>query len=311
MISLAKDLLHSIAERALSPVASRHLRNIFLLGHDRSGSTWIASTLGLAADAIYLHEPMNESSSRAGNWELYNTYLGRGEDSPDHAKVYDPAAKGFGVKRLSLREWKIRLFSHPSIIIKETGGMLLGEWFEERYGGRILALIRHPAPVILSNIAMDADNAGRWFEALKRQRPVADVPGFAAKLTSIDVRDPVQTFAAVYCVRYEILLDQLECHPQWMLLRYEDFAADPVAEFRRLFASVGFDFTPEVEREVGRRCSSEGPESFFGTERNSRAVLTRWKSKVDRDMERRIRRVLEEFSFPLYNSASDWDSARG
>lgn len=311
MITLAKDVLHSIAETALLPAASRGGDNIFLLGHDRSGTTWIASTLGLAANAIYLHEPMNERSSRAGNWQLYNTYLDRTEESPLHARVYDSAARGFGVRRLSLNEWKIRMFSRPSIIIKETGGMLLGEWFEGRYGGRILALIRHPAPVILSNIAMDADNAGRWFETLKRQKPVTTIPGLAGKLASIDARDPVQTFAAVYCVRYTILLDQLERHPHWRLLRYEDFAADPVAEFRRLFASVGFAFTPQVEREINRRCNSDGPDTFFGTERNSRAMLTRWRAKVDRDMERRIRTVLEEFSFPLYNAAADWETTRG
>ena len=66
----------------------------FLLG-------WIGRTLGLSKDVCYLHEPMNEHTSKIGNWDLYNQYLPSEADSLAHRKVYDLAVRGLGVRDLT------------------------------------------------------------------------------------------------------------------------------------------------------------------------------------------------------------------
>lgn len=43
-------------------------RPILVVGHDRSGTTWLGRTLGCAPAALYIHEPLNPTASRLGHW---------------------------------------------------------------------------------------------------------------------------------------------------------------------------------------------------------------------------------------------------
>ncbi|MEM7011041.1 MAG: hypothetical protein AAF585_06105 [Verrucomicrobiota bacterium] len=289
--TVADSVVDSICQRTSAVDKPR-----FLLGHDRSGSTWVGSTLGMAKDAIYVHEPVNETASKIGNWTLYNSHLNPAESSAAHAKIYDRAAKGLGVRELSQKELRLRLTSKPTIIIKETGGMLLGEWFQERYKAKIAILFRHPAGVILSNIAMDPKNAQRWFARLISQRSIIEMPIVASGLNKIaGDEDPFSQFAAVYCIRYSVVLDQLKRNPHWLRARYEDLCHDPVTEFRQLYSGLELDWSSEIERKI-----------IGGASSADRAA--RWRDRIERNDERRIRSVLESFSFPIYNDAADWNS---
>jgi len=282
-------------------------RLTFVLGHDRSGTTWVGRTLGLAPRSIYVHEPINPDASFIGDRRLYNRYLPPGASSQRHARIFDRAVRGIAVRPLSLGTVRLRLLSRPNIVVKETGAMLLGEWLQSRYGGHILIVLRHPAAVVLSNIKNNPDNARQWFSDLESQKEelgklIGEIPEL-----STPVEDLITAFTAIYCVRYRVLHAQLSRNPDWHLVRYETLCADPIGTFQELYARCNLELTDAVLEKLRHFSNTDGGDSFYGTERLSREMPTKWKRHCDSETERKIRHALEEFSFPYYQEEKDWD----
>ena len=303
--------LTHLTNRVLRPITRikpLHRPPVFLLGHDRSGTTWLGRTLGLAPDSIYLHEPLNGHASQLGNWDCYNLHLPPDAGNEACQRIFDQAVQGVGVRNLSRAEIRQRVFGNPTVVIKETGGMMNGEWFARRYGAKIAVLIRHPVPLILSNIKMGAHNADNWLRKLRGQEGLmreycADVDIDAVLGPKPDV---FTKFAIVYCIRYRVVLAQLPRNPDWLNLRYEDFCHDPIGQFRDLFRGLELNFTSSVENLIRESCSTDGSEAFFGTKRMTKEMANRWRSKVAAADAAKVRRVLETFDFPDYRDPSDW-----
>jgi hypothetical protein len=280
---------------------------IFLLGHDRSGSSWIGSMLGLAEKTIYLHEPINETASNIGNWALYHSYLQAGTHSIPHENIYDFATRGIGVRNLKLSECRQVIFHNPKIIIKETGGMLLGNWFQNRYGGKIIALFRHPAPLILSNIKMSSANADMWLQRFMKQDEIVSMREIRKGLSKIKTTTIVEKFAVVYCIRYKILIGQLEQNPQWIQIFYEDFCLNPEGEFEKLFNNVGLKFSENVRLRIVEATTRDASDNFFGKNRISKNQVFSCRERVDQHMEKEIRTIIDAFEMPIYANDKSWN----
>lgn len=303
--------LNELTNRALRPLTRvRPLRNrpVFLLGHDRSGSTWIGRTLGLAQEVIYLHEPLNSQASQLGDWDCYNLHLSEGARHDVCERIFGQAVEGIGVRNLSRREIKMRLLGQPTVVIKETGGMMNGEWFERLYRGRVALLVRHPVPLILSNIKMGEQNADFWLARLREQNAMLETYCSDVDLDRILGPDPdvFAKFAVIYCVRYRVALGQRDRHPDWLLLRYEDFCENPVDRFRELYEALGLTFSDPIRESIRQSCSQDGSDSFFGTKRISKDMADSWRSKISAEDAATVRQVVEAFDFPDYRDAGDW-----
>jgi hypothetical protein len=279
---------------------------IFLLGHDRSGSSWIGSILGLAEKTIYLHEPINETTSKIGNWALYHSYLDAGQCSQPHEKIYDVATRGIGVRNLTISECVSLLTCKQTVVIKETGGMLLGNWLHSKYKGKIIALFRHPAPVILSNIKMSSDNADMWLKRLIDQDEIAQIPDIRKGLSKINPTSVVEKFAAVYCIRYKILLQQLAQNPDWIQIFYEDFCLNPEKEFEKLFQKAGLKFSEKIRRRILETTTRDESGNFFGKFRISKNQTFAWRENVSQHMEKEIRAITDAFEMPIYAKNQCW-----
>lgn len=305
-----KNTLKSIINKTTSFVISKQKSKsndlIFLLGHDRSGSSWIGSMLGLAKNTIYLHEPINETASKIGNWSLYHSYLQAGQNSQPHEKIYDMATRGIGVRNLRLLECKQVLCSSPKIIIKETGGMLLGEWFKYKYGGKIIALFRHPAPLIFSNIKMSSANAGMWLKRLLQNDEIVSRPEISKGIIKITPKSVVEQFAVVYCIRYKILIEQLVKNPEWIQIFYEDFCLEPEVEFKKLFNKVGLKYSQNVKNRILETTIRDESNKAFGKYRISKNQVFTWRGNVSKEMEREIRTITDAFEMPIYNDDKSW-----
>lgn len=281
---------------------------IFLLGHDRAGTTWVGNTLSLPKNIIYLHEPINETASRIGDWNAYNQCLHRGDSNKRYAEIFDNATRGIGVRELRLRELIVQFQGRARVVIKETGGMLCGEWFEERYGGQIVLLIRHPAPTIMSNIRMGEANAGNWLQQLSLQDKIMDsLTNRQKEWVRNGKNEPVwRQFALVYCLRYGEALRQLKRNPCWIYCRYEDICARPESQFRELFNKLRLEFTEQTRQIIREKTTNDDSSNFFGTERNSQRQLKKWKKRISQEQESELRAIMEVFEFPEYGDTNDW-----
>lgn len=281
---------------------------IFLLGHDRAGTTWVGNTLSLPEDVLYLHEPINETASAIGNWEAYNHCLRSDDRDEKYEFIFDHAARGIAVRELTRKELMARLPGRARIVIKETGGMLCGEWFEQRYGGQIILLIRHPAPTILSNMRMGEANAGNWLRQLSSQERIMDP--LSERQTEL-VRGGREAsvwrqFALVYCLRYGEALRQLEENPQWIYRRYEDICANPEEEFRELYEKLGLVVTDEIRKTIKEKTTTDESRNFFGTKRDTHRQLNKWQKRIGQEQVNELRGILDAFHFPEYGDTKEW-----
>lgn len=262
--------------------------------------------LGKAANTLYVYEPINEDASFVGDFNLYNTCLAPGERSQKHEDIFDLASSGFGVNTVPFNKIARKLFSNPTVIIKEVGGMLLGEWFQQRYGGQVVLLTRHPAPVVLSNMKMGLANADKWLAAMR-----ADPDLYADFLSRYDFEslgedDVVTKFAIVYCVRYLMAFSQCHENSDWVQVNYEDFCLNPELEFEKLFTALKLDFSESIRQHIKETSEVDKSEFFFGTSRKSRRMLYKWHQECSAEDERKIREVLRAFDFPMYANDRDW-----
>lgn len=73
-------------------------------------------------------------------------------------------------------------------------------------------------------------------------------------------------------------------------IRFEDLAADPLNETRRLFTRLGLEFSPSVSEYVGNHTTATGAKTkdAFSTWRNAKEVADRWRYRLPRGTIRTI-----------------------
>src|SRR5262245_34017377 len=120
---------------------------IFVAGLPRSGTTWIASVLGGTAGTAYFHEPFNyrnvpESAPFAMR------YLRADDPAPEFAAYCQRCFSGRQRHRaVTSRQpkWRRRLpFSFGRILIKDVHSLFALDWIDQRFGPRIVVVLRHP-----------------------------------------------------------------------------------------------------------------------------------------------------------------------
>lgn len=86
---------------------------------------------------------------------------------------------------------------------------------------------------------------------------------------------------------------------QWEFIKYEDFAINPIEEFRKLYKKLGLNFTKDVENEIyqhsyGGKVNSE---KIVDLKRNSKDLIDVWKTKLTTNQ----KNVIEKITAPEYN----------
>ncbi|KAH6937515.1 hypothetical protein HPB50_000995 [Hyalomma asiaticum] len=92
-------------------------------------------------------------------------------------------------------------------------------------------------------------------------------------------------------------------------IRFEDLAADPMNETKRLFSRLGLDFAPSVSAYIEKHTMATGKETRYpySTLRNSKTVVDRWKRKLSTRLIKKVEdacsNVLHRLGYkPLYRS---------
>jgi len=100
-------------------------------------------------------------------------------------------------------------------------------------------------------------------------------------------------------------------HPDWLVLRYEDLATDPVAGTRALYEFAGLEWSEGCERRVRSLSSRENPAEVPVTRtrdvrRNSEAAMWTWQYRLSPDELDRVRTGTADVAHLLYTD-DDWD----
>jgi hypothetical protein len=194
---------------------------------------------------------------------------------------------------------------------KDAGRLAVfsSEWIADRLGAEVIVLIRHPAAFVNSVVRRELRHPFRDF---------VDQPLLMDGLLA-PFEDDVRRFAEQEqpLIDQGILLWNLIHHaiaefrtnrPDWLFLRLEDVAQDPLARFGAMFDHLGLPFEDEVRATILEHSDASNPDQvadMASTKRDSRAAVQAWRRSLSSDDLGRIRGGVEPIAATFYGD-EDW-----
>jgi hypothetical protein len=254
----------------------RNIRLLLVFGLSRSGTTFLAEALTLEnEDAVKLHEPVKKL--------LRFSYRGAGGRSADDEAFWSWV---FESERIP---WKVHLLvcaiavealRAPSrlLCIKPISMSDCIAQAAAASGGSVVFISRHPC--------------GRS-DSLMRQR------GLDPNAPRPDVR-AFEEMGREWGDAHASFKRAFAKHPDWVWLKFEDLCADPVSVLKETYDRLGLTWSDRVASRLTQMTTTESSE-FYGTLRNSRAQIDKWKkSLTEREVEA-IRTGARSYATGLYD----------
>jgi len=307
-------------------------RPILVTGCIRAGTTWVGRMISASPAVGYIHEPLNPwekqkslgiCSARVPYWFLYITK----ENEPAY---YEPirntlafrynligGLKGIGsrkdVKRV-MQEYKtFRMYRSRNVrpLVKDPFALFSAEWFAEAFDMDVVILVRHPAALVSSIKRLEW---GLPFGHLLRQPLLLKdyLHPFETQLRDHAERkhDIVDQAILLWRIIYYAVLEHRNKHRNWIVLRHEDIARDPMRYFRALFARLDLDFSPQVQSVIQQHSAPSNPsevpvEWAYALKRDSRSAIWSWKNRLTESEVERVREASWDIAKEFY-SDDDW-----
>ena len=183
------------------------------------------------------------------------------------------------------------------------------DWFAKCLNCKIVVTVRHPAAFASSlkrlgwpfdfQDLLDQPLLMRDFlEPYREQMEVAKSDGIIGQS------------ALLWNLIYGSVHTMLQRNPDFIAVRHEDLARDPVSQFHDLYKALDLDFTPDVEKTILTSSSSDNPvepsrKNIYAVKLDSRSNIDNWKKRLTAEEIDTIRKRTEEIS-PLYYSDAEW-----
>ena len=217
-----------------------HRRTVFLAGTGRSGTTWLGGLVNHDRRYRSVFEPFHPGKVEEFRGFRSKQYLRPGDTRQEFLA---PARKMLSGRLRS--GWTDRggaLVARRRLVKEIRANLLLG-WLAENFPGMpLVLLLRHPAAVVSSRLALGwRDNLD---ETMGQEELVKDhlLPMEGEILAA---RDPFERHLFLWCIDNYVPLKQFQ--PGGLhLCFYENLLLDPEAELRRLFTALDQDFDERV-----------------------------------------------------------------
>jgi hypothetical protein len=302
---------------------------VLVTGSHRSGTTWVGKMIASSSSVGYIQEPFLPGR-RPGICAVTFPYTfayvtdDNGAAFYDHMKATLSFQFQFGAALTALktpRDVAIMLkygtqffFNHARQaipLVKDPLAVFSAEWLARSFGMRVIVMIRHPAAFAYSVRRMNWKHDFSHF----LQQPLlmrdylhpfeAEIRAFAQ--TEQDILDQA---ALLWKLIYSVVLTYQQAHPEWIFLRHEDVASDPVVYFESLFQNLGLDFSPRIRQVIEDYSNATNPANprrgtaRFG-KRHSKALIQNWKQKLTPEEIARLRHKVGDVADAFYQD-SEW-----
>lgn len=304
-------------------------RPILVTGSHRSGTTWVGRILSLSGEAEPIHEPFNPALYRSWlshppeRWFSYVDPTERGQVRDDLARVLRLRPAFFPMLRRagSTREWGGVLREHVRAaaaritgrrpLLKDPIAFFATEWLFQEFAVEPIVLVRHPAAFASSlkrlNWAFDFANLWEQPDLISRHLRPFRTELRAAVDGSLDIMDQS---ILLWRMLNHVALAYKEAHPDWIVCRYEDLAADPLARFEGIYERLGLLWSDGVAADVlaltARSNRAEVPDGDRGgVRRDSRAAMWTWTFRLTPQEIERVREGTADVARAWYVE-EDW-----
>lgn len=302
---------------------------ILITGSHRSGTTWVGALLNASSSTLTIHEPFNPTYVRSwlrtppSHWFQFveaplddrwraqtarvvdlrppiSTMLRRSGAPRNLARVGQEAVSAAIHRRRDARA-----------VIKDPIALLAAPWIADTFGAHPIVLVRHPAAFVSSILRL-----GWRFDFTN----LTDQPRLIDQRLS-DMANEIEQAAAhplalidnailSWRVLNSVVRQYRQERPEWLVVRQEDLAADPVVRVREIYERVALPWNERVDLEVRRLTGvadhgDVAPGDKGGVVRNSRAAMYSWHGRLDADQIGHIRDATLDLATSFYVDA-DW-----
>jgi hypothetical protein len=281
---------------------------LLIVSLPRSGSSWVGSILGNAANALYLREPLNQSYLATGGT---TTVFDVDPRSPpkDYALFAARAFSGMpvfpdGVVR-NAANWALFSRLEKGLVIKEVNPLAL-PWLLETYRPRIIYLVRHPAAVASSYWKLGWRNAEEKLLELGPRLMNGPLKQWQDVIRSASGFWQAQGVFQGAVMR--IAIDSLASYGDYQIVSYEAICSAPEGNLLELLDFSRLTVDESIRQKIAD--SSHGSERHgqneYATRRSSLDMAQAWRSKVNEEQLAMLQAGFSAFKLPFYDSADDW-----
>jgi hypothetical protein len=284
--------------------------------------------LAQSSSVLYLHEPFrsgNDAPFSGLNCDHWFTYLTDENAQPYRAALQRICELDYSVEQVfstdsssenlqSRVQTYLRCLYYRACggraLLKDPLAVLSADWLAQAFDMRVIVLVRHPAGFAGSLKKHEWTHPFSDFLAqplLMEEvlAPFADeIRAFAA-----EERDIVDQAGLLWKMIYSTIDDYRERHNDWIVIRHEDLARDPVDQFSRLYRRLGLSFDAEVEETVRSHSKKKNPAETTNPvqlRRDSRSVIYNWTNRLTPEEIERVRRHTEPIASRFY-AHGDWE----
>lgn len=304
-------------------------RPILVTGSHRSGTTWIGKILASHAGVGYVHEPfgLNRRSGlfpyRVPFWYYRVPTPAPGDLAPAYEAllrfrysliaelptIRSPRDMGRMIRDAS--RFSLYRIQRRRPLVKDPLALLSADWIARSFHSAVVVSIRHPLAFVSSLVRLG------WrfdFTHLQKQQPVLELLGEEGQKDmalgrTLGADDPVVEAAYLWNVLHRVIARYRAEHADWIFVRYEDLARDPIAGFAEVFPKLALELGDRVRSTIEFLSGRSNPDDRTNDPRVTRVASIAHAEKSLRRLSaednQRVRRIVSPVS-PLFYSDLEW-----
>ena len=302
--------------RMLAPFSNIHrqgdLPDIFIFSAPRTGSTFLMEVLAAQPGMKSVNEPFNMNYPHthrelgANNWrdavllpnrrEVYGKYV----DRLRGGRVNDFKSPFWG-------EYGRFYTTRHTFKILHAGEDMI-EWFEERFNGLIVLLIRHPVPTVLSH--HHHPRADYFLQQPEMRAKFAPRHlAFAERILESD--NQYDRGVMDWCLQYYPAFIK-GVNPRWTVISYEDLSVEAEGAVRFLEQRLQLIPVKNLSKLIGTPSGSTvqsdaSTVAFFNSGKAAserRFLIEKWRKNLAPGVEKRTFEILEGMGLDIYSEGN-------
>ncbi|MBV6449739.1 MAG: hypothetical protein MHPDNHAH_00452 [Anaerolineales bacterium] len=299
---------------------------ILVTGAHRSGTTWVGRMLALDPQVAYISEPLNVLHrpgvlrAKTPHWYQYICEENEVEYLAPYTELLDYRYHTWNeIKSIRSikdflrmgRDFKIfydALEHGQRTLLKDPFAVFSILWFAKRFNFKIVVTVRHPAAFAssLKRLGWNFD----FNDLLDQPLLMRDhLELYRERMKSIAADDVIGQASLLWKMIYRFVHATVSLHPEFIVVRHEDLSRDPVSGFRDLYASLGLEFTSDVEKKILNSSSSENPTELrrgktHSVKLDSRANIENWKKRLSEEEIARVHELTHDTLHLFYPEAN-------
>jgi hypothetical protein len=198
---------------------------------------------------------------------------------------------------------QVDLARHPEIrvVIKSVGSRGRARLFAEALpGARIIFILRDPFGQVASMLRGTAlnkfENTVHVGEFLQAQ----EAREYGLTPERFRLLPMIERYAWNWAILNEKAIRDLAGIPTARVLYYQDLGLDPLGQAHALFNFVGLDWDPQSEDFIRRSTTHKGRDRYYKVFRNTAETVSRWRTELSLDDQRRISSIARQTSLAPY-----------